>query len=233
MKAWRLDDLEGPQKGLLRIPDVTILKTTGAELAAMRSSGAIDWPRLIPFTRNIEMLCEIKFPGDQPSRRQLDAYSLISNVALLTVADCGCNNRRQRVPVQAPVRVPVKAPTPDQLAAVIPLPWPMARPTPRPAPVTWGNDPIGAPPPTPDPVPGPAGWNLPTPDHHPAPPPGSTAFRDYVDRSIVVGEVILVGALVVVAVMTVEVWGPVVAAALFVTAASEALADDKEPKDRE
>lgn len=68
-------DLEGrPQKGLLRIPDCIILKSTGVELASMRASGTIDWKRLIPVHENIETVLEIKFAGDKLGVRQQSDY---------------------------------------------------------------------------------------------------------------------------------------------------------------
>ncbi|MBB5017024.1 hypothetical protein HNQ59_000286 [Chitinivorax tropicus] len=106
-------NLEGrPQKGLLRIPDCIILKSTGAELAAMRASGHIDWKRLIPVKANIETVVEIKFDGDQLSRSQQEDYALIAGpdrFRLLKANDCECGAKRRR-PVEEPVRSPVTTP---------------------------------------------------------------------------------------------------------------------------
>lgn len=106
-------DLEGGlQKGLLRIPDCIILKSTGAELAAMRAGGHIDWTLLIPVKTNIETVLEIKFAGDILNRFQLEAYEEIAGkerFRLLKISDCDCGLKRP-VPATAPVRVPVTTP---------------------------------------------------------------------------------------------------------------------------
>jgi hypothetical protein len=106
-------DLEGrPQKGLLRIPDCIILNSTGAELAAMRASGKIDWERLIPVEQNIETVLEIKFAGDTLDPFQRKAYEKIAGeerFRLLEISDCDCGIKRP-APAAAPVRVPVVTP---------------------------------------------------------------------------------------------------------------------------
>lgn len=105
-------DLEGAQKGLLRIPDCIILNATGAELAAMRASGRIDWKRLIPVRQNIEAVLEIKFDGDELRRTQRRAYERIAGVdrfRLLELSDCDCDKKRP-APATEPVRVPVITP---------------------------------------------------------------------------------------------------------------------------
>lgn len=113
-----LRDFEGKmQKGMLRIPDVTILKITGLEIEAMRASGAIDWKRLLPVRQNIETILEIKFPGDRLSEGQIRDYPKIAGVdrfRVLESDDCDCKRRRRRVPVKEPVRVPVIAPMPRE-----------------------------------------------------------------------------------------------------------------------
>jgi len=108
-------DLEGRgQKGLLRIPDCIILKSTGAHLAAMRASSKIDWERLIPVKQNIEVVLEIKFDGDSLDRSQRIAYETIAGeerFRLLEISDCDCGKRRpppQTAPVRAPVVTPMK-----------------------------------------------------------------------------------------------------------------------------
>jgi len=112
-------DLEGrPQKGLLRIPDCIILKSTGSELAAMRASGHIDWKRLIPIKVNIETVVEIKFEGDQLSRSQQEDYGLIAGpdrFRLLKANGCECGTKRRR-PVEEPVRSPVTTPMKQESA---------------------------------------------------------------------------------------------------------------------
>lgn len=106
-------DLEGrPQKGLLRIPDCIILNSAGAELAAMRASGKIDWERLIPVEPNIETVLEIKFAGDKLDRSQQEAYEDIAGkerFRLIEISDCDCGKKRP-APSTEPVRVPVITP---------------------------------------------------------------------------------------------------------------------------
>lgn len=106
-------DLEGGmQKGLLRIPDCIILKSTGVELAEMRAGGHIDWSRLIPVRSNIETVLEIKFAGDSLKRGQREAYEAIAGderLRLIEIGDCDCGLKRS-IPVTAPVRVPVTTP---------------------------------------------------------------------------------------------------------------------------
>jgi hypothetical protein len=131
-------DLEGrPQKGLLRIPDCIILKSTGPELATMRASGHIDWKRLIPIKTNIETVVEIKFEGDKLSPGQRDAYRRIAGpdrFRLLNANECECRTRRRR-PAEEPVRVPVTTPmkreSTEQRRWYQPAP---PQPTPAPAP---------------------------------------------------------------------------------------------------
>lgn len=117
-----LRDMEGKmQKGLLRIPDVTILKVTGLEIAAMRASRKVDWDRFIPVRKNIETILEIKFPGDKLSEGQIRDYPKIAGAArfrVLESGDCKCKKRRRRVPVKEPVRVPVPLPMPRESVEV-------------------------------------------------------------------------------------------------------------------
>lgn len=111
-------DLEGrPQKGLLRIPDCIILRSTGIELASMRASGHIDWAVLIPVRRNIETVLEIKFAGDTLGLRQKSDYELIAGknrLRLLEIGDCDCGVKRL-APATNPVRVPITTPMPRNL----------------------------------------------------------------------------------------------------------------------
>lgn len=109
-----LRDLEGKmQKGMLRIPDVTILKITGIEIEMMRASGVIDWSRFIPVRRNIEIILEIKFPGDVLSKGQILDYPRIAGpekFRVLEASDCDCGRRKRREPEREPVRAPVTTP---------------------------------------------------------------------------------------------------------------------------
>lgn len=127
--------LEGPQKGLLRIPDCIILTSTGAELADMRASGDIDWDRLIPVKKNIETVLELKFAGDTLDRFQRKAYQRIAGPArfkLLKIGDCDCSAKRsapEKLPVRVPVTTPMKRESEEQ------RPWYQSRPpSPSPAP---------------------------------------------------------------------------------------------------
>lgn len=133
-------DLEGrPQRGLLRIPDCIILRSTGIELAAMRASGHIDWSRLIPVKRNIETVLEIKFAGDSLKRTQERDYKLIAGAErfkMLEIADCDCGIKRP-VPARDPVRVPVTTPMQrnsgeERRWYQLPSPAPTPAPAPRP-----------------------------------------------------------------------------------------------------
>jgi hypothetical protein len=106
-------DLEGGmQKGLLRIPDCIVLKSTGIDLAAMRAAGHIEWSLLIPVRENIETVLEIKFASDRLTLRQLTDYRKIAGrdrFRLLEIADGDCGLKRH-VPATAPVRIPVTTP---------------------------------------------------------------------------------------------------------------------------
>ena len=133
-------DLEGrPQKGLLRIPDCIILKSTGIELATMRANIQIDWPRLIPVQRNIETVLEMKFAGDRLDRFQQRAYERIAGPGrfrLLEISDCDCGGKRPE-PATEPVRVPVTTPMKresDELRRWYQLPQPQPVPAPPPQP---------------------------------------------------------------------------------------------------
>jgi hypothetical protein len=112
--ALPLRDLEGRwQKGMVRIPDITVLKISGVEIEAMRASGNIDWDRFIPVQRNIHSIIEIKFPGDKLSRGQLRDYPKIAGdgeFIVMTMNDCNCEESKRRKPVKEPVRVPVTTP---------------------------------------------------------------------------------------------------------------------------
>lgn len=132
-------DLEGGQKGLLRIPDCIILNSTGAGLAAMRANGKIDWERLIPVRQNIETVLEIKFAGDELDRHQRLAYERIAGddrFRLLEIADCDCGKKRP-APATDPVRVPVVTPMEREAEQrrhwyQLPSPRPSPAPPPRP-----------------------------------------------------------------------------------------------------
>lgn len=142
-----LRNLEGKmQKGMLRIPDVTILKITGAEIEAMRASGLIDWSRFIPVPRNIEMILEIKFPGDVLSKGQIMDYPKIAGsdkFRVLEASDCDCKRRRQREPEREPVRTPVTTPMHRESTEVrkwyeISPPRPVSAPAPQPVRPSYG-----------------------------------------------------------------------------------------------
>jgi len=128
-----LRDLEGKmQKGMLRIPDVTILKITGAEIEVMRASGIIDWARFRPVPQNIDTILEIKFPGDKLSEGQIRDYPKIAGAdkfRILESGDCDCKRRGRRVPVTEPVRSPVT--TPVQRESTVERRW--YQPSPAPA----------------------------------------------------------------------------------------------------
>lgn len=144
-------DLEGrPQKGLLRIPDCIILNSTGAELAAVRASGKIDWERLIPVEPNIETVLEIKFAGDQLDPSQRKAYEKIAGrdrFRLLEISDCDCGKKRP-APAAEPVRVPVVTPMKRESEEVrrwYQLPQPQPSPAPPPQPQMPHYGPTAAP----------------------------------------------------------------------------------------
>lgn len=84
----------------------------GAELAAMRASGKIEWGRLIPVKQNIETVLEIKFTGDKLQRPQRKAYERIAGAdrfRLIELSDCDCDKERSSLATE-PVRVPVVTP---------------------------------------------------------------------------------------------------------------------------
>lgn len=94
------------QKGMLRIPNLTILKVTRTEIAAMRATGKIDWSRFIHVQRNIEKIVEIKCPCNRLSRGQIRDYPIISGedaFVLLELSACDCKQKR-RQPQTDPVR---------------------------------------------------------------------------------------------------------------------------------
>jgi hypothetical protein len=142
-----LRDLEGRlQKGMLRIPDLTILKIKGAEIAAMRSSGVVDWTRFIPVRRNIDKIAEIKFPGDTLSDGQKRDYPQIAgrdNFIILKSGDCSCDQeerRKRRQPTSAPERSPVVTPilSPPSGGGTFPFIGPAPVPAPQPLPPSYG-----------------------------------------------------------------------------------------------
>lgn len=142
-----LKDMEGRyQRGVVRIPDVTILKITGAEIAAMRASGKIDWSRFMPIKRNIETILEIKFPGDRLNTGQLKDYPKIAGknkFRLLETHECGCERERKRLPAEEPVRNPITTPMPraNQEArrwSILPPPKLAPAPAPQPLPPAYG-----------------------------------------------------------------------------------------------
>jgi len=141
-----LRDLEGKmQKGMLRIPDVTILKITGAEIELMRASGKIDWSRFMPVPQNIDTILEIKFPGDKLSEGQIRDYPKIAGAdkfRILESGDCDCKRRGRRVPVTEPVRSPVTTPMPRQITEerkwYQPTPLPSPAPAPQPIRPSYG-----------------------------------------------------------------------------------------------
>jgi hypothetical protein len=97
-------DLEsGPQIGLLRIPDVIIVKD--------KSNFSLE-------QSNIEMVVEIKFPRDTLKKGQQIAYEKIAGnknkFKLLETSECQCKPReekkRQPVDVPAPLVAPIPKP---------------------------------------------------------------------------------------------------------------------------
>lgn len=139
-----------PQKGLLRIPDCIILKSTGPELAAMRASGVIDWKRLIPVRANIESVVEMKFEGDSLKPSQREDYRQIAGpdkLRLLEANDCDCKSDdedHRGNPATAPERSPVITPFLPPLDSgrkpplIGPAPAPAPVPAPRPVRPSYG-----------------------------------------------------------------------------------------------
>jgi hypothetical protein len=141
--------LEGkPQKGLLRIPDCIILKSTGPELAAMRASKAINWKRLMPIQANIETVLEMKFGKDELSPEQQRAYWRIAGrdkLRLLEEGDCQCkdddeDNRGEpaTVPERSPVTTPFLPPLDSGRRPPLIGPAPAPVPAPRPVRPSYG-----------------------------------------------------------------------------------------------
>lgn len=130
----------GPQKGLVRIPDCIILKVTGADLAAMRAAGTIDWSRLIPTQSNIDTVVEIKFDNDELKNEQLLSYRKIAGSVekfrLLEAQDCDCGERPKpvTVPVRSPVTTPMQRESTEMRRWYQPTP-PKPVPVPAPQPV--------------------------------------------------------------------------------------------------
>lgn len=141
--------LEGkPQKGLLRIPDCIILKSTGPELEVMRASRVIDWKRLIPVRANIETVVEMKFDGDELKPSQREDYRLIAGpdkLRLLEARDCNCrsddeDNRGNpaTVPERSPVITPFLPPLDSGRKPPLIGPAPVPVPAPRPVRPSYG-----------------------------------------------------------------------------------------------
>ena len=90
------------QKGMLRIPDVVIVK----------SRYDFDLSQ-----RNIEFVVEIKFPGDRWRDEQKDAYELIvgdpDRVKLLSIASCACKTCEEPERELSTKTLPEKLTVPD------------------------------------------------------------------------------------------------------------------------
>ena len=168
--------LEGPsQKGILRIPDCIVLKVSGAELAAMRAAGNIDWNRLLPIKRNIDTVCEIKF-NDELTDQQLNDYMKIggrTRFRLLRAADCDCREKRKQ-PAEQPVRVPVTVPFPASARQRRDL---YASPSPQATPILSPT----------------------TPNYQEAPANAGTPLSDYLLGAAAVGGCILLGVVAIAA----------------------------------
>lgn len=103
--------IEQLSKGDFRIPDLTILTITAAEIIEMRMSGTIDWKRFYPERNNIERLVEIKFGKDEWAEGQYRAYEQIApdKVREVSDKDCSCDTRKPpkrelKIPVYPPIK---------------------------------------------------------------------------------------------------------------------------------
>lgn len=108
--------IENMSKGAFRIPDITVLKVTEAEILAMRQSGVIDWAKFYPKQANIECIVEVKFERDKLSEAQIEAYQKIAdgNLKELRDKDCCCETRQQPKPQPMPVFPPIQNPVPKE-----------------------------------------------------------------------------------------------------------------------
>ncbi|WP_238923173.1 VRR-NUC domain-containing protein [Achromobacter ruhlandii] len=116
-----------PKRGYIRRPDVVIVNN----------------PNRSPYQDNIRLVVEIKFPNDDPTDGQLEAYALIAGdenkVVLLQAADCDCNEVEERER-QAEEKVEYTLPAAEALYTLIRLymrgrlpPLPGGSPAPVPA----------------------------------------------------------------------------------------------------
>ena len=111
----RKSEIEASQKGLLRIPDVVIVKDIGNPL---------------PVQANIERVVEIKFPGDKLSQDQKEAYELIAGgiakFYLLKYEECECSDKKKPEPhyVPIPIVVPKEELARERAPLVAPQPLP-------------------------------------------------------------------------------------------------------------
>lgn len=202
--------LEGSQRGLLRIPDCIILRSTGADLAAMRASGHINWDLLIPVKRNIETVLEIKFTGDNLTSFQREAYEEIAGTQrfkLLEIGDCDCSVKRA-VPATAPVRVPVTTPMKresEEKQRWYQIPQQLPAPAPAPQPQLPQYGPVAA------------------PDEH-------QSLVEIMKRHPVATEIVLVGAILLILIVG---KGGAVAALGGLAAAGTAAASDAKEKEKD
>lgn len=116
-------EIENMDKGAFRIPDVTILKVTAAEIIQMRKAGVIDWKRFEPIDANIENLVEIKFGNDTWGNKQFEDYNTICPTKVREIADkdCSCSTRKPPKGGTAPVTYPaIKNPDPYKNATFRP-----------------------------------------------------------------------------------------------------------------
>ncbi|WP_448091622.1 VRR-NUC domain-containing protein [Pseudomonas lini] len=138
---------KGSVKGLLRRPDVIIVK-----------SRSIRWPgqagpdhQGVAHPNNLERLVEVKFPGDVLGMAQREAYLDIAGgpnrFSVLEISDCRDDDDRERDrqynkehkptgefnPLQWPVLLPPRTPDEPPRPAPVPVPAYGPVPTPKPA----------------------------------------------------------------------------------------------------
>lgn len=115
--------IENYTKGSLRIPDVTVLKVTSAEMIAMRRKRIVDWNKFYPIEKNIKTIVEVKFKKDVWGVDQHKAYCQIANnrVRELRDTDCCCDTRKPQTQ-HVHEFLPILNPTPHAKERLIPTP---------------------------------------------------------------------------------------------------------------